>query len=122
MVGATLTGACSDGGPEANPLVGTWNLTSVTVDGVPENPDDLIEIPVRFTFSDDGTGSADFETLGQPDGTDALTWSTNGGTLTLQFQGEVPEDITFTLNGDTLTLSGVDPDSGEVWVLVLTRQ
>jgi len=122
MVGVLLTSACGDEGPEVSPLVGTWNLTSTSIDGVATNPDDLFGIPVRITFSANGTGSADVESLGQPDGTDALTWSTNGATLLLQLGGVETVTMTWAVSGNTLTVSGVDPDNGEVWLLVFTRQ
>lgn len=70
-------------------LVGTW-------EGEAEG------IAMVYTFNEDGTGEA--EVLGM---TVDFTWATNDGTLYTVIMGESEEDE-YTVDGDTLTLTGVE--------------
>ena len=70
-------------------LVGTW-------EGEAEG------ITMTYTFNEDGTGEA--EVLGM---TVDLTWVTNDGVLITVIMGETEEDE-YTVDGDTLTLTGIE--------------
>ena len=122
LAGVLLTGACeSSNDPEVHPLVGSWDLTSMTLDGAPEIPADWNDVAVQITFLADGTGWTNMKDYGQPEDANwiGLTWSASGGTLTLQLEGEDPASLGFTVSGITLAI--FDTEGQESWIWVYTR-
>ena len=93
-------------------LVGTWELTTLKVNGVFIAPSMAEEIPVKIKFEADGTGTFWFETNGIPL---PLTWSTTGNQLTI---GD--EDVgNYIVSGNTVTISFVE--DGDNLELIYTK-
>jgi hypothetical protein len=94
----------------------------MTINGTPEDPADHFDIVTQATFLAGGTGSVVFEDFGVPeDGSPfSLTWSASGGALTVDVEGEDPVVLSYTVSGDTLTLTF--SENGDTAVFVYTRQ
>ena len=91
-------------------LVGTWLVTSATLDGQPYTPPEWI-----IVLNSDGSGS--MEVNGTPQD---ITWSAQDNQLTINSGGEVatgPYSLTLT----TLTWTVSNPAVG-VLVLIYTKQ
>ena len=72
-------------GPDTNSIIGTWNLTTMKVDGSTINPDEEDSIPYKIRFhSDNSTGVVWMKDYGllDPDSPMSFTWFTNGNILT----------------------------------------
>ena len=122
LAGALLAGACdSSNDPEEHPLVGTWDLTSMTRNGAPEDPIEWNDVAVQVTFLADGTGWSNIEDYGQPQNANpiGLTWSASRGTLRVRLVGEDTASLGFTVSGNTLTI--FDTEGQGSWISVYTR-
>jgi hypothetical protein len=86
-------------------LVGTWNLTTLRVGGVVVNPDEHNDVPVKLTFSADGTGSVWISDYGLLESSpEEFIWETQGNQLTVQFSGQTAETVSYSLSGNALTV------------------
>lgn len=65
-----------------------------------------------------------FEDLGNgcEEGIDNGTWSRSGNNITVNFSGEVTTAEILELSSTTLKLKATDPDTGDVYLSVLTRK
>lgn len=116
--------ACSDGFEPPAGLAGTWNATSLIVDG-----DDYVAegMTLRFTFSDNGdysytvTGDLlDFCDAGGPNCSDGGDYTATSSQLTFDPGSTDEETFSWTIAGDTLTVSGTI--DGLVLVFTFQRQ
>lgn len=109
---ATLV-ACSDDDPAApagDPLLATWNATSLTATGIPN----LIAqgMSMSITFSSGGTYSMavtnDLAELcaGPTNCTQTGTWSTSGSMITIDSSDGDPATFAYSFSGSVLTLTG----------------
>jgi hypothetical protein len=105
--------ACSDDDPAAptgDPLLGTWNATSLTATGVP-NPIGL-GMTMALTFSSGGTFNIVFtnDIVGFCDGaascTQTGTYTSTATTLTIDPSDSDPGTFSYTISGTVLTLTG----------------
>lgn len=138
-----LLAGCSTDGDDSNnendsaSLVGTWNMTDIRFDDDPNNTtlnlaDEIVDVLteencflVRFTFSADGTATADnkvnyLEVNAGPNGLDvpcptqsdieSTLWSLMGNQLTFINDNQEEETITIQLNENTMIVAGEDID------------
>jgi hypothetical protein len=111
---AVATLACSDSlAPED--IVGTWDATSMVFTRVaaPSTSVNFIAmgVDVELVFASGGVVTLTF-TEGMDTETDTGTWTLDGESITLTFDGD-PATGTVTLDGDTLTVNlatGVEYD------------
>lgn len=99
--------------PQTNPLVGTWLLTRLAVDGT-----DLAlgNYQLILTVNADGT----YVVVEDGDVADTGTWSTQGTALTLVSQGGDAIFYTYGVSGSTFTISG--EEDGATVYYEFTRQ
>ena len=96
-------------------IVGTWVLTSVTLsDGIndPETVDpSQLYMSMTFTFNEDGTYSGTQSGWNAP-ASSSGTWSTDGGTLTLNDSVEGTDSVPYSVDGNqmTITYQEYEPD------------
>lgn len=117
-----LLAACNDddddpAGPGGDPLVGTWNATSVTAAGIP-NPISL-GMTMTLTLSSGGTFTLAFtnDVVGFCDGpsncTQTGTYTSTATTITIDPSDSDPGTFTYSVNGAVLTMTG-DIDGTQV--------
>ena len=82
-------GCADDDATESNPLVGVWNMTSVsfTNDGTTTTIDASNDFSIVFIFNEDGTFSNQGVVEGESH-SESGTWSTSGNKLTV-----ITEDV-----------------------------
>ena len=113
------TGCDSDdsgNNPSSNPLVGTWELSTVTVQGI-SLPVSTLGIFASIVTREDGTFTASTTYNGDTESSTG-TWSSTSSTITLSADGEsytLPYDIennvlTITASDDLTAFMGLDVD------------
>ena len=105
---------------ETNPLVGVWNMTSLsfTVGGATTTIDASSDYSIVFIFNEDGTfsnqGVVEGESLSENG-----TWSTQGDKLTIITEdvqeGTETEIWDYTLSGSSFSMSMTETEDGETW-------
>lgn len=86
-----------------NALVGTWVLTKILAP-IATTPD-VAGIFITAIFNDDGT--IQLTTVdGEGTSVDEGIWGTSNGTITITLEGEEPVSSSYTVDGDTATISG----------------
>ena len=98
-------------GPDTNSIIGTWNLTTMKVDGSTINPDEEDSIPYKIRFhSDNSTGVVWMKDYGllDPDSPMSFTWFTNGNILTIMVEEEVVEKVSYSVSGNTFSMTETD--------------
>ncbi|MBN1461459.1 MAG: hypothetical protein JXA57_18175 [Armatimonadetes bacterium] len=107
-----------------DPLIGTWVLAQMRVNGTTVNPDDYFDVLIKLTFDSDGTGRLWEEDYGhlEPECPWPFIWHTAGSTLYLQASGEDEGVGNFSVSGSTLVISFTDPDDGTRWEYEYARQ
>jgi hypothetical protein len=117
-----LLAACNDddddpAGPGGDPLVSTWNATSLTATGIPD-PIGL-GMTMTMTLSSGGTFTLVFtnDLVGFCDGeancTQTGTYTSTATTLTIDPSDSDPGTFNYTISGNVLTLTG-DIDGSQV--------
>ena len=104
----------SDAGGD-NPLVGTWRVTTLNMNGVDVAPETIMTL----VFNADGTAYQS-EVDGGVTDAGAGTWTAAGGQVTVSWEATATdpaevETMPYTVNGNTLTvtITGVDGDTGQ---------
>ena len=105
---------------ETNPLVGVWNMTSLsfTVGGATTTIDASNDFSIVFIFNEDGTfsnqGVVEGESLSENG-----TWSTQGYKLTIITEdveeGTVTDIWDYTVSGSSFSFTFTDTEDGETW-------
>jgi hypothetical protein len=123
MVLLSMAAGCKDGDsntnadanpdPQVNPVVGTWLVTRITVDG-----DDLElgNYEMILTINADGT----YTRIEDGDAAEAGTWSTQGTALTISDQSSGTDFYTYGVSGSIFTMSG--EQGGSAVYYEFTRQ
>lgn len=108
--------------PKSNSLIGTWVLSSMKVNNNTVNPDDYNDVAVKITFNSDGTGKVWIEDYGylEEESPISFIWHTNDNQLSIQLSGEDEGVATYSVSGNTLTLTF--SDEGESWVFTYSKQ
>ena len=106
MFGLFTVVGCSD---DEDEIVGTWKLYSE--DGV------VVNFSMLITLDSDGNFTVDYVEVGGDNYTENGTYSIDGSVISLDFGGGEVESSTFSLSGDTLTVTHDDNS-----VSVLKRQ
>ncbi len=88
-----------------SPLVGTWNLTTMKVNGNTVAKADYTGVPVKILFSFTGNGTIWTEDYGKASGTTDFIWSTSGSTLNMQLPGEVLKSYGYSISNSQLTIT-----------------
>ena len=105
---------------ETNPLVGVWNMTSLSfaTGGETLTIDASDEFSIVFIFNEDGT----FSNQGVMDGeshSESGTWSTSGNKLTVITEdveeGTETEIWDYTVSGSSFSFTFTDTEDGETW-------
>jgi hypothetical protein len=105
---------------ETNPLVGVWNMTSLSfaTGGETLTIDASDEFSIVFIFNEDGT----FSNQGVAEGdthSESGTWSTAGDKLTLitedEEEGTVTDIWDYTVSGSSFSFTFTDTEDGETW-------
>jgi Lipocalin-like domain len=92
-------------------MVGTWDLTKITSATFGEFTPAQLGLSFTSTFNSDGTFES---TTIDVDGTvvDTGTWGSSGGVLTINIEGEDPENSAYTIEGNIATLDSTVPFQG----------
>lgn len=101
-----------------DPIVGTWNLTSETVNGTLLTPAQMGSTVT--TIEANGTWSAVVTPGSGPQTTPSGTWSRSGATYSIIQTTPTNGSFTGTVSGNTLTVSGTS--SGTPFVQTFTKQ
>jgi hypothetical protein len=88
-------------------LHGTWNLSTLKVNGNVTNPSNLSEVPVTIQFNADGTGNVWLSDYGSPAGKISFTWQTSGSQINLTTVEETSV-VNYTVSGNSATISFVE--------------
>ena len=105
---------------ETNPLVGVWNMTSLsfTTGGATTTIDASDEFSIVLIFNEDGT----FSNQGVMEGeshSESGTWSTSGNKLTVITEdveeGTETEIWDYTVSGSSFSFTFTDTEDGETW-------
>ena len=113
-------GCEDDDATESNPLVGVWNMTSLsfTTGGATTTIDASDEFSIVLIFNEDGT----FSNQGVMEGeshSESGTWSTSGNKLTVITEdveeGTETEIWDYTVSGSSFSFSFTDTEDGETW-------
>ena len=105
---------------ETNPLVGVWNMTSLSfaTGGATTTIDASAEFSIVIIFNEDGT----FSNQGVMEGeshSESGTWSTSGNKLTVITEdveeGTETEIWDYTVSGSSFSFTFTDTEDGETW-------
>ncbi|NQU05939.1 MAG: lipocalin family protein, partial [Calditrichaeota bacterium] len=114
MSSIALIGCLEDDSPtgttDDDKLVGTWEMTAMTINGEAED----IGEGFLLIFRADGTGTSSFEGRGSG----PFEWSTNGDSLTIVADGDT-ETLTFSVTSTTLIIEV--EDEGDLYVQTFTK-
>jgi len=110
-------GCGDDDANESNPLVGVWNMTSVsfTNDGTTTTIDASNDFSIVFIFNEDGTFSNQGVVEGESH-SESGTWSTSGNKLTVITEdveeGTVTDIWDYTLSGNSFLSMTIAENEG----------
>ena len=110
-------GCGDDDATESNPLVGVWNMTSVsfTNDGTTTTIDASNDFSIVFIFNEDGTFSNQGVVEGESH-SESGTWSTSGNKLTVITEdveeGTVTDIWDYTLSGSSFSFTFTETEDG----------
>jgi hypothetical protein len=90
---------------ENNPLIGTWTLTAMKVNGAVVSAADYSDVPVKLLLLHAGSGTVWYQSGGKDDGSASLIWSSAGNTITVKAEGEDGKSVTYSVNTTTLTIT-----------------
>lgn len=90
---------------ENNPLVGTWTLTTMRVNGTVVSAADYTDVPVKLLFLHAGSGTVWYESDGKANGSASFIWSSAGNTITVKADGEEGKNVAYSVNSTTLTIT-----------------
>ena len=110
--GTVAVANCDEDSPtksSSNPIVGTWTFISLKINNELVTEDELIDAPSQIVFNSNGTGSMLFEDEEEPI-TAPMTWSTSGTQLTMQIPEEDTTICTYSVSGNTLTITFYDAE------------
>ena len=105
---------------ETNPLVGVWNMTSLSfaTGGATTTIDASADFSIVIIFNEDGT----FSNQGVMEGeshSESGTWSTSGNKLTVITEdveeGTETEIWDYTVSGSSFSFTFTDTEDGETW-------
>ena len=103
--------------PSNESIIGTWNLTTMKLDGEIVNPDEHYDVVIIILFNFGGIGTVWVEDQGTDAGSIPFVWHTNGSQLTLQLEGEDAVSATYSISDNTFNLLFSDG-----WELIYTKQ
>jgi len=107
-------GSSSNGG-STHELVGTWNLTAITVDGTPYSGTGTV------TFNSSKTFSMSVTIEGTEHVTENGTWTTTGKNINFTLASGEVATIPYTLSGTNLSFEvEMELSDGNLWDLGLT--
>ena len=118
------TGLIAELGNISNPLVGVWNMTSVsfTNDGTTTTIDASNDFSIVFIFNEDGTFSNQGVVEGESH-SESGTWSTSGNKLTVITEdveeGTVTDIWDYTLSGSSFSVTFTETEDGGTYTLSL---
>lgn len=104
-----LVTSCGKDDEPVDPIVGMWEFSEMEKD---DEGKIVFARTIVLTFNPDNTGleEIDYIIYGQPDSNNSnIVWLTKNNVLTL-FYGVEPNDYTYSISGDKLTISYSDED------------
>ena len=112
-------GCEDDDATESNPLVGVWNMTSLSITAPVDTTMDANEnFSIVFIFNEDGTFSNQGVEGGESH-SETGTWSTSGNKLTIitddVAEGEETDIWDYTVSGSSFSFTFTDTEDGETW-------
>jgi len=109
IIGLVVFCGCEDNStePENETIIGTWNISSMTRDGVELEPDETVDVIFyKLVFNEDNSGTswgADYGVYEDEEGQD-FEWTTEDNDLIFELIGGDSFIFPFTLNDNTLTV------------------
>jgi len=90
---------------EESPLIGTWVLNSMKINGSAVDQAIYTQVPAKILFSYNGNGTIWIENYGKPAGTTSIVWSTAGSTLHMTPEGGTDKPVTYSVSGNQFTMT-----------------